>query len=623
MLRLNSSVAVLALTLACLQAGSASGQDAAIEPREAPPAFSVELPPEAPTEVKTEVAHPAEVTVKPQDTVSAPAPAAEVVASEPSPRPSAAEAVADVPVQVPMPPEVVVDLSPPAAPVSADSAAPAVDPVATALRDVVPAFAAREPVARGAAGQAQRRVRESVASFYEQRDFAPVWLQGSGWNVAALSVIARLERAADDALDLAATPVPAFPGGHSTRLSPAELAAADLALSEAVVGYARQASGGRIDPRSISSLITMRPEIADPARVLADVSSASEPGAVLAAQNPSHRGYAALRDKLAEVRRERGPAVPVSRIPAGPVLKVGMKDERVRLIRARFGLDAAAAATESQDLVYDTRVAEAVAGFQKQNGIPASGTLTARTIAALSGGQPNRLEDEIVANMEIWRWMPRDMGADRIEVNIPDYMVRVFRGDRVVHEARVIVGKPNTPTPVFSDAMRFLIVNPYWNVPPSILKKEMLPKLAADPMALQRMGYEVIRRNGQISVRQPPGERNALGWIKFMFPNDHAVYLHDTPSRGLFNTKRRAYSHGCVRVDQPFALAETVLGEGWTEDRVKRLKGGGERTVKMPKPLPIHLGYFPAFVDDAGKLQLREDIYGHSRKVKAALGLAG
>jgi murein L,D-transpeptidase YcbB/YkuD len=298
-----------------------------------------------------------------------------------------------------------------------------------------------------------------------------------------------------------------------------------------------------------------------------------------------------------------------------------MKDERVPLIRARFGLDRASD-LGADELLYDTRVAEAVADFQKSKGIPASGTLTARTVDALSDGVPERLEDEIIANMERWRWMPRDMGHERIEVNIPDYTVRVYRGDEVVHKARVIVGKPKTPTPVFSDAMEFLIVNPYWNVPPSILRNEMLPKLREDPDSLRRMGYEVVRnRDGGISVRQPPGERNALGWIKFMFPNEHAVYLHDTPTRHLFANAKRAYSHGCVRVDQPFALAEIVLGEGWTEERVKKLKGGGERTVRMPRPLPIHIGYFSAFVDEAGKLQLREDLYGHSQKVKAALGL--
>ena len=302
-----------------------------------------------------------------------------------------------------------------------------------------------------------------------------------------------------------------------------------------------------------------------------------------------------------------------------------MKDPRVPLIRAHFGLEPAQDAGSADNLLYDSRVASAVADFQRSSGIPASGALTKRTIAALSGGDPSRLEAEILANMERWRWMPRDLGDSRLEVNIPDYGLKLVRDGEVAHRTRVIVGKPTTPTPVFSNTMQFLIVNPYWNVPPSIIKKEMMPKLAADPDYLKRLGYEVVQKKGQLIVRQPPGERNALGNIKFMFPNEHAVYLHDTPSRGLFANAKRAYSHGCVRVDQPFALAEVVLGRdnGWTQDRVRRMVGGGEKTVQLPKHLPIHIEYFTAFVDDAGKMQLRDDIYGYSRKLRVAMGLEG
>jgi murein L,D-transpeptidase YcbB/YkuD len=228
--------------------------------------------------------------------------------------------------------------------------------------------------------------------------------------------------------------------------------------------------------------------------------------------------------------------------------------------------------------------------------------LSARTIAALSGGQPLRLENEILANMERWRWMPRDMGESRVEVNIPEFMVSVIRTGEVVARNKVVVGKTATPTPVFSNMMQFLIVNPSWNVPQSIIR----------------------RIHGLLFVRQPPGERNALGRIKFMFPNDYSVYLHDTPSRGLFGAAQRAFSHGCVRVDQPFSFAEAVLGRdnGWSAERVKRMIGGGERYVYLPKPFPIHIEYFTAFVDEAGRLQLRDDIYGYSNRVKTALGLA-
>ena len=414
-----------------------------------------------------------------------------------------------------------------------------------------------------------------------------------------------------------------IPAGIGAAERDDDRAILDIALSDAIVSYARQASGSRVDPRSISNLIGSRPELADPKDVLAKVSiAASEAGDVLAAYNPPQPGYKALRGKLAELRQAHAP-VARGPIPAGPDLRVGMRDPRVPLVRARFALDGQPTIAP-EDLLYDTRVAAAVADFQKTRGLPASGVLTARTVAALSGGQPSRLENEILANMERWRWMPRDLGESRIEVNVPDFTVSVVIDGSEVHRNKVVVGKEGTPTPIFSNTMKFLIVNPVWNVPDSIVKKEMLPKLAEDPDYLHRLGYEVLQKGGRTIVRQPPGERNALGRIKFMFPNDYAVYLHDTPSRSLFATSRRAYSHGCVRVDQPFDFAQAVLGTPGAEARLKALIGGGkERYVYLPKALPIHIEYFTASVDATGRLQLRDDVYGYDHKVKTALGLEG
>ena len=189
----------------------------------------------------------------------------------------------------------------------------------------------------------------------------------------------------------------------------------------------------------------------------------------------------------------------------------------------------------------------------------------------------------------------------------------------------MVVGKPDHQTPVFSETMKFIIVNPYWNVPLSIVRKEMMPKLAADPNYFANHGYETVERNGETFVRQPPGDSNALGRIKFMFPNRFSVYLHDTNSRGLFARDERALSHGCVRVDQPFKLAEVILGRdrGWSEARIARMVGGDERTIMLPTPMPVHVNYFTAFVDDGGELRLRDDVYGYSAKVRAALGLDG
>jgi murein L,D-transpeptidase YcbB/YkuD len=539
--------------------------------------------------------------------------------------------VKDVAAPAPEPAKPALDVAIPAAPVTPPAVAPTDAPVAASVQPTAPVLdqsaelsaaikAALEALNKDAPRTlAAKREREAVTAFYAARDNAPLWRENGKWTAAARSALTRLEHAEDDGLDLRAVSLPALRDGNV-----AASATDDVALSLATVAYGRQASGGRIDPQTISRLITEKPDVAEPARILSTVTSAADAGAALQGFNPDHEGYRLLRAKLAEVRQEKSSPV-ATRIDPGPILKVGMKDPRVPLIRAHFRIDADKELANTDTLLYDTRVASAVADFQRAHGLPASGQLTPRTIAVLSGGQPARLEAEIISNMERWRWRAHSDSDDRIEVNIPDYTVKVIRNRQVIHQTRVIVGKSTTQTPIFSNRMQFIEVNPYWNVPESIIKKEMMPKLAADPTYLQRMGYEVTTRNGRMIVRQPPGERNALGRIKFMFPNQHAVYLHDTPTRGLFNTERRSYSHGCVRVDQPFKFAEIVLGKenGWSEDRVRKLIGGANRTIHLPKAIDIHIGYFTAFVDDAGKLQLREDIYGHSQKVKAALGLQG
>jgi len=236
-----------------------------------------------------------------------------------------------------------------------------------------------------------------------------------------------------------------------------------------------------------------------------------------------------------------------------------------------------------------------------------------------AGASPakGRLEEDVLANLERWRWLPSDLGPRHILVNVPEFKLRLMDQGRLVHQARVIVGKPETPTPLFSDVMDHAIVNPSWNVPPSIFKNEFY----SDPAYAASRGYQVVRGKHGISIRQPPGERNALGFIKFMFPNQHAVYLHDTPNRSLFGSERRALSHGCVRLDQPFKFAEFVLGSDWTEPRLRSLVGRGERTIRLPTKVRVHLAYFTVFVDETGELRQVKDLYAVNNKVRVALGL--
>ncbi len=456
---------------------------------------------------------------------------------------------------------------------------------------------------------------KDIAAYYAARDYAPLWISDGKPVAAVANIQSRLALAGDDGLSLAGIPQADFSGDSD------HLAAAEIAFSEEIVAYGREASGVRIDPQDINPLIGTKPDVAAPGLILGAVAAAGlDGGAMLQSFNPQQKPYLALRAKLIALRRQGHDAVASGSIPPGPSLKLGMTDPRVPLIRARFGLDVVQG---DADLIYDTQVAAAVADFQRNNGLRPSGIFTQRTRESLTAEQRPDVTNEIIANMEAWRWMPRNLGQSRIDVNIPDFEVRVVRDGTVVLTNRVVVGKPTTPTPVFSNTMKFLIVNPYWNVPPSILRKEMLPHLARDPYYLQRMGFETFYFHGRLMVRQPPGEKNALGQIKFMFPNQYSVYLHDTPQRRLFAETKRAFSHGCVRVDQPFDFAQTILGPKWPQERIKRLVGGKEHYVFLPVPLPIHIEYFTAYVDDDGHLVLRGDIYGYEHRIEQALGLIG
>jgi L,D-transpeptidase YcbB len=428
---------------------------------------------------------------------------------------------------------------------------------------------------RAGHGPDRRRLRAAIVETYAARDFKPLWRGDRNWSEAARAVALRLRDAAEDGLDLRAYKIPATEG--LGRVDD------EFALSEAVAAYVAQASGGRIDPERISHLIGARPVLPDAGAALTRLASLDAgAGDALRDYNPPHYGYQQLRAKLAELRARHGLA----------------------------DLDRLADAGATDDPWEDPLVAAAKKAARGKKAPAAT---------------PARLESEILANMERWRWLPRDLGETHVEVNIPEFELAVVRDGAVTHRARVIVGKTDTPTPIFSNAMRYIIVNPSWYVPQSIIRKELLPKHGGDLSGLSARGWKVGYSHGQITVRQPPGEGNALGRVKFVFPNDFAVYMHDTPSRGLFSASRRAFSHGCMRVEDPFALAAAVLGpgSGWSEERVKRLVGSSERYINLATPLPVHIEYFTAFVDEYGRLALREDLYGYSARVRQELGLGG
>jgi murein L,D-transpeptidase YcbB/YkuD len=499
-----------------------------------------------------------------------------------------------------------------------DASAPS-DPLAAAIHAALDSFVAAPPTGSPIGAGDWSAARKAIAAFYAERNYTPLWLDGDHLSAHAKSALDRLAKAGEDGLDLAAAP-----GDAWTDATPAGQAQADIALSADIVAYAMQASGARVVPRSLSKDVTAKPEVADPAFALKSVAAAEDAGAALEAFNPPQEGYHQLRDVLARMRGD-GPRS-IARFAPGPVLKLGMSDPRVPLIRARFGLSALKDAPGPN--VYDVRVASAVAAFQRVHGLPVNGALTEATASALDGksaggmGVSARREQLLLANMEMWRWEPRDMGETRVEVNVPDFSLKLIKGGEVIHQARVIVGKPDTPTPIFSNSIKYMLFNPVWRVPESIVKKEMAPKAAEDPSYFERHGYKVTYVGDKLMVEQPPGEANALGRMLFLFPNEHAVYLHDTPQRSLFWASYRAMSHGCVRVESPARLAEILMGgaaRGWTDGRVNSMLGDKERTLSLPVPVPVHLEYFTEFVDENGALREREDLYGLTQKVASAL----
>jgi murein L,D-transpeptidase YcbB/YkuD len=490
---------------------------------------------------------------------------------------------------------------------------------------------------------------ESFVETYIARDFRPIWLDGTGKETritpAAEAMMATLSAAGADGLDAdrLASALPAIRKG----IVPAEKRnEAEIAFSLAAFLYAHDARGGRLEPSRLSQLLTPKLDIPAPQAVLDQLAAtpAQGIGAVLGAYQPPHPGYRALRAELARLRGElerpvltgsvagaEGAPHPTGTLPQnwmeGAALLPGKADPRVPMLRLRLGLQASASN------IYDDELRGAVHAFQRANGLTPNGRITPKTRAALENAlapknpsdvkpDAQRLVGQIIANMERWRWLPRDLGKTHVFVNVPDFRMRLITDGAVAFETRVIVGKPETQTPIFSDEMEHLIVNPSWYIPPSILKKEFLPKLASDPDYATRRGYEVIRRGNAVSIRQPPGERNALGHVKFMFPNSHAVYLHDTPNRNLFSAETRAFSHGCVRVQNPFEFAEKITASlGYSERQLRSMVGGGERMIRLQQKIPVHLTYFTLFVDEAGTLQQRRDLYGHDSRIRTALAL--
>ena len=460
-----------------------------------------------------------------------------------------------------------------------------------------------------------RKSKAAVEAFYAARSHMPIWVDNGAESARGKAAATYLAHVDADGLDPSDYPVPNF-----TNADPGALAEAELKFTATVLTYARHAQIGRVHYSRVSSDIFYDLVAPEPGAVLAKLADAKNVAEALDGYNPPHAGYRALKAKLAELRGHAGGARH-TRISFGPNLKPGMEDPRVPLLRDRLGV-----AGTATDTTYDKVLAEAVKKFQRQRDLPPTGVMNNATVDAFNGPRRDRDVDLIIANMERWRWLPRDLGRAYVMVNIPDYTLKVMDRGAMAWTTKIVAGQPGErATPMLSETMKYITINPTWNVPPSIINNEYMPALAQDPTVLNRMGLRVeYNRDGSVHIYQPPGEGNALGRIRFNFPNKFLVYQHDTPDKYLFEKDRRAYSHGCMRVQFPDKYAEVLLGianprDGYTVEKIRRMYGTGERDINLTTPIPVHLTYQTAFVDEAGHLAVREDVYGRDARLLAAL----
>jgi murein L,D-transpeptidase YcbB/YkuD len=319
-------------------------------------------------------------------------------------------------------------------------------------------------------------------------------------------------------------------------------------------------------------------------------------------------------------------------VPEGEKLELGSRGPRVAALRARLG------ATGDSD-TFDAALADALKAFQASRGLDVDGTVGAATLIAL-----NRSREDVIAqirvNLERGRWYLHDLAPTFVAVNIAGFQAYYLRDSRILWSARAIIGKPFRETPLFRARMTYLVLNPTWTVPPTILDEDMLPALRRDPTYLERKGLSLTDRDGHVvpaasidwskqtaktfpyNVVQGPGPENPLGRVKFMFPNEHSVYLHDTPSRGLFEKSERAFSSGCIRIDRPLELATLLLeGQaGWDLAALEAAIATGEtQTVTLARPVPVLVAYWTAWVGGDGVFQLRGDVYERDPAVLRAL----
>ena len=484
-----------------------------------------------------------------------------------------------------------------------------------------------------------------VPDFYERRQFQPAWIRSSAVEELLraihdseaegleprdyhLSALERLRR------ELEAAPT-------STLAVRADF---DVLLTDALVRLIYHLHFGKVDPERLDPHWNLSREIDgfEPSVIIQRVQHALDSDSLYQAvdhEKPKHPFYNELKAALATYRAIKA-AGGWPQIPGGPTLKLGIEDQRLPLLRRRLMITGDLAPTTSDHaLSYDSTVERAVKVFQQRHGFTADGHLGPATLAALNVRVEARIQ-QLRANLERARWVLHNLEDTYIVVNVAAYYAYYMRDGEIIWQGRTMVGKPYRQTPLFKAEMTYVVFNPTWTVPPTILAEDYLPALRRDPGYLNSKGLKVVDRAGRVvnssqidwaqyspkhssyMLRQDPGPKNALGRVKFMFPNDHAVYLHDTPSKALFSRTDRAFSSGCIRVENALELAKLVLNDEaeWDQQAIDRvLRSGKTRNVFLHEPIPVFLLYWTAWLGADGRVNFRHDLYDRDKVVQREL----
>lgn len=485
---------------------------------------------------------------------------------------------------------------------------------------------------------AEKEIAKALEDYYAaEPDF--IWVAGLDANTSAIETIRTLDEAGGFGLNAADYSVP-LPGKNrslenvGSRL--VELMRFELTLSARVLRYIRDAEGARIDPNRMSGYYDFPPKTPDLVAALRALSHTSEVRTYLESRHPQNAQYQALRVELEALRAGNqgdGTVDRALRLKPGDVspdlpkllarIDVGERSDLVEVL-SRHG------ASE----VYNPELVPVIRAAQEKAGLKPDGIIGPRTVAALIGDPGTNRLDKVVVALEQMRWLPSDLGSPRVFINQPAFTASFIEGEQTRLITRAVIGKPTNQTSFFYDEVEQVDYNPYWGVPQSILVNEMLPRLRRDPGYLDRAGYEVLNAKGRripsssvnwwaygskipYAVRQVPSEANALGELKILFPNKHAIYMHDTPAKELFEQDVRAFSHGCIRLQDPRGMAAAVLGTS-VEHIAEQLKNGHSSEM-VTRKIPVYVAYFTAWPDDAGRVHYYADVYGRDARLKAAI----